>query len=103
MEGLDTIVADIAAEMAEHAARGKVADYIPDLAAVSPQHFGIAVVGRIEAAHGVGTLGVAAPEPRQPRPVHCRADCWPRRKHRRLDLQDTGAHMTPPGRQAQLR
>ena len=59
MEGLDTIVADIAAEMAEHAARGKVADYIPDLAAVSPQQFGIAVYSPLLDERGHSVRGIA--------------------------------------------
>ncbi len=41
---LETIVQDIAAEMAQAADRGAVADYIPNLASVSPQHFGISIV-----------------------------------------------------------
>ena len=41
---LDRIVAEIAAEMAAMSDRGRVADYIPQLAAVSPDRFGIAVV-----------------------------------------------------------
>ena len=41
---LDRIVAEIAAEMAAMSDRGRVADYIPPLAAVSPDRFGIAVV-----------------------------------------------------------
>ncbi len=38
------IVQDIAAEMLDAADRGIVADYIPDLAAISPKKFGIAIV-----------------------------------------------------------
>ncbi len=41
---LDRIVAEIAAEMAAMSDRGRVADYISPLAAVSPDRFGIAVV-----------------------------------------------------------
>ncbi len=44
MPELDIIVAEIAAEMAQATRRGKVADYIPPLADVSPEHFGMAVV-----------------------------------------------------------
>ncbi|MXO56276.1 glutaminase [Pontixanthobacter gangjinensis] len=40
---LQTIVDDIAAEMALVTERGRVADYIPDLACVSPSKFGIAI------------------------------------------------------------
>ncbi|WP_017931079.1 glutaminase [Robiginitomaculum antarcticum] len=43
---LQTIVDDIAAEMAQHTLRGKVADYIPPLACVSPDHFGITIIDR---------------------------------------------------------
>lgn len=41
---LEIIVQDIAVEMAQAAERGLVADYIPNLASVSLQHFGIAIV-----------------------------------------------------------
>ena len=41
---LSRIVAEIAAEMAVMPERGRVADYIPPLAAISPDRFGIAVV-----------------------------------------------------------
>lgn len=41
---LQLIVDDIAAEMAEQVHRGKVADYIPPLACVSPDHFGITII-----------------------------------------------------------
>ncbi len=44
VEGLDSIIAEIAVEMAGITDRGKVADYIPPLAKVSPHHFGMAVV-----------------------------------------------------------
>ncbi len=44
MPNLAAIVSSIAAEMAAATERGKVADYIPSLGSVSPQHFGIAVV-----------------------------------------------------------
>ena len=43
-DSLHVIVRDIAAEMFEATDRGIVADYIPDLAAVSPKNFGIAIV-----------------------------------------------------------
>jgi len=44
VQDLAQIVADIAQEMALAPERGKVADYIPALAGVSNQHFGMAVV-----------------------------------------------------------
>ena len=44
MADLAAVVADIAAHMAAAIDRGRVADYIPELAKVSPAHFGIAVV-----------------------------------------------------------
>lgn len=43
MEELQALVDDISREMAAREERGKVADYIPELAKVDPQHFGIAV------------------------------------------------------------
>lgn len=50
---LPAILQDIASEMAVTQDRGQVADYIPGLAKVSPDHFGIAVVlnnGRVHVA-----------------------------------------------------
>ena len=41
---LELVVQDIAEEMAQALDRGRVADYIPDLASVSSDHFGIAIV-----------------------------------------------------------
>ncbi|AUW56717.1 glutaminase [Sphingobium sp. SCG-1] len=55
---LDTIVADIAREMAEATDRGKVADYIAPLAAVSDKRFGIAVVEASGAVHVAGDADV---------------------------------------------
>jgi glutaminase len=43
-EALDTVVKDIAAEMAQRPDRGVVASYIPELARVDPNAFGIAVI-----------------------------------------------------------
>jgi glutaminase len=43
MQDLQALVDGIAGEIAAHTERGKVADYIPQLAAVDPAHFGIAV------------------------------------------------------------
>ncbi|WP_088183883.1 glutaminase [Sphingobium sp. Z007] len=40
---LSTIIADIVAQMGEAAERGKVADYIPELAKVDPAQFAIAI------------------------------------------------------------
>ncbi len=42
-DDIGPIVAEIAAEMAQAEARGRVADYIAPLAGVDPKHFGIAV------------------------------------------------------------
>lgn len=50
---LDSAVADIAAEMAARSDRGTVADYIPELARVDPNAFGLVVVaadGHVAAA-----------------------------------------------------
>jgi glutaminase len=44
MADLATLVAEIAAEMANRKVRGRVADYIPELAKVSPAHFGMVVI-----------------------------------------------------------
>lgn len=41
---LDTVVAEIAAEMRERPDRGKVASYIPELGRIDPHQFGITVV-----------------------------------------------------------
>jgi len=51
---LKDIVEEIAAEMALETERGKVADYIPDLATVSTEHFGIAVVEADGTCHMAG-------------------------------------------------
>ncbi len=56
---LDTVIAEIAAEMAQAAERGKVADYIPPLAKISPQHFGIAIVMADGACHVAGDADVS--------------------------------------------
>ncbi|OYU14384.1 MAG: glutaminase [Alphaproteobacteria bacterium PA4] len=44
MADLATLVTDIADRLMTRAERGRVADYIPELAKVSPGHFGMAVV-----------------------------------------------------------
>ncbi len=41
---LDQVVAEIAGEMAQRADRGEVASYIPELANVDPQRFGLVVI-----------------------------------------------------------
>lgn len=51
---LPQVLADIQAEMAERTARGKVADYIPELAAVSNAHFALSVVLADGTQHSVG-------------------------------------------------
>ena len=56
MSDIAAIVAEIAAEMREATDRGQVADYIPPLACVSPDRFGMAVV---TAAGDVFTAGDA--------------------------------------------
>jgi glutaminase len=43
MEDLQTLVDDIQREIAARSERGKVADYIPQLAQVDPVHFGISI------------------------------------------------------------
>jgi len=54
MPNLATIVADIAAEMANAPDRGTPASYIPPLAAVDPRRFGIAVIEVDGTAHLAG-------------------------------------------------
>jgi len=54
MTDLATIVAEIAAEMAEAPDRGTPATYIPPLAAVDPHRFGIAVIEADGTAHLAG-------------------------------------------------
>ena len=53
-EDLSTIVQDIAAEMANATERGSVADYIPELACISPDQFGIAIVDKHGKCYGAG-------------------------------------------------
>jgi glutaminase len=50
---LDSVIREIAAEMAQRSDRGAVADYIPELARVDPNQFGIAVID----ADGLVTTG----------------------------------------------
>jgi glutaminase len=54
LQGLDEIVSEIAAEMAQVVDRGKVANYIPPLAEISPRHFGIAIITEQGACHVAG-------------------------------------------------
>ena len=54
MASLETIVADIAAEMADAPDRGTVADYIPGLAEIDPARFGIAVIEADGTSHEAG-------------------------------------------------
>jgi glutaminase len=51
---LSAVVADIAAAMAVEADRGTVANYIPPLARISPDKFGIALVTADGAVHAAG-------------------------------------------------
>jgi len=51
---LNVIVQEIAAELAVAIDRGSVARYIPELASVSPGHFGIAIVGNDGECHLAG-------------------------------------------------
>lgn len=52
--GLQSHLAEIQAEMATRSDRGKVADYIPELAAVSDRQFGMSVVLADGTQHSVG-------------------------------------------------
>jgi glutaminase len=52
--GLEKIVATIATDIAAETDRGIVADYIPALARVSPNHFGIAIVDADGAIYSAG-------------------------------------------------
>jgi len=51
---LSRIVSDIAEEMRGHADRGKVADYIPPLASVPAEKFGLAIITHDGAVHCAG-------------------------------------------------
>lgn len=59
MDHLQEIVNDIAVEMAQATDRGAVASYIPDLACISPRHFGIAIVGQDGSCHCAGEADIA--------------------------------------------
>ena len=54
VDRLDAILSAINVEMAAAPERGKVADYIPSLAKVSPDHFGIAVILADGSVHVAG-------------------------------------------------
>jgi glutaminase len=54
MADIGSIVRDIAEEMAAATERGKVANYIPPLAAIDPKKFGIAVIEADGACHLAG-------------------------------------------------
>jgi glutaminase len=54
VDRLDAILSAINAEMAAAPERGRVADYIPSLAKVSPDHFGIAVILADGSVHTAG-------------------------------------------------
>ena len=56
---LAAIVQDIAAEISLAADRGMVADYIPDLASVSPGHFGMAIIEMDGTCHVAGDADMA--------------------------------------------
>jgi len=55
---LEAITAEIAAEMAQAADRGRVADYIPALGSISPAHFGMAIVLADGSIHVAGDAEV---------------------------------------------
>jgi glutaminase len=59
MHRLDEIVEEIAIEMAGATHRGEVATYIPNLASVSPTHFGIAIVEANGSCHVAGDADLA--------------------------------------------
>ncbi|MDE8650151.1 glutaminase [Novosphingobium album (ex Liu et al. 2023)] len=59
MVDLQTIVDEIAAEMAQATERGAVASYIPDLARIDPAHFGIAVIGHDGVSYAAGDADTA--------------------------------------------
>ena len=59
MADLAGIVAEIAGRMAHARPRGKVADYIPELAKVSADHFGIAVIAADGTEHVAGDADTA--------------------------------------------
>ncbi len=56
---LQSIVDEIAAEMAQASQRGTVASYIPDLANVDPGQFGIAIVGHDGTVYSAGDADTA--------------------------------------------
>ncbi len=56
---IDAIIGEIAADMAARDDRGKVADYIPGLARIDPNQFGIAVTMADGAMHVAGDAGTS--------------------------------------------
>ena len=58
---LANIIAEIGAEMAAAPERGRVADYIPPLAAVDPARFGMAVIEADGTVHLAGDADVPFP------------------------------------------
>lgn len=58
MADLPATLAAIAAEMAAVTDRGRVADYIGELAGISPDHFGLAIVTADGTEHSVGDADV---------------------------------------------
>lgn len=58
MPKLADVVVEIAEEMRKKQDRGQVATYIPELARVSPEHFGIAVIDNDGVAHVAGDSDV---------------------------------------------
>ncbi|GGE00844.1 glutaminase [Polymorphobacter glacialis] len=59
MADLAGLVSDIASRLQAATDRGRVADYIPELAKVSPRHFGIAVITADGTEHVAGDAGEA--------------------------------------------
>lgn len=57
MAHMQRIVEEIAGEMAQIADRGRVADYIPELAAIDAGQFGIAIIDPSGACHAAGDAG----------------------------------------------
>jgi glutaminase len=58
MRSIPQILTEITAEMNKKPDRGRVADYIPELARVDARHFGIAVALRDGTVHNAGDAGI---------------------------------------------
>lgn len=56
---IQKIVDDIAEEMTQYVERGKVADYIPSLASISNQHFGMAIIDKSGQCYVAGDADTA--------------------------------------------